>query len=95
MNKSSDSIQTSSIPLPDWVMTNLGVDSGHLLEFKQQGEEIVVRRKARDILALVARYSHHSEFAPQNELEFLEQSRAERGWDKEDALAFERWEKSQ
>ncbi len=92
MNKQLN--QDGTMQLPDWVMTNLGVVSGDSLEFKQEGDQIVVKRKTRDIHALVAKHARSRGSTAKTEAEFLEQSRADRGWDEEDVLAFERWEKS-
>ncbi|MEY4531781.1 MAG: hypothetical protein RLZZ156_2502 [Deinococcota bacterium] len=94
MNKYTQLNQDGTTQLPDWVIANLGVTTGDLLEFKQEGDQIVVKRKRRDIHALVAKHARPSPFAPKTEAEFLEQNRADRGWDEEDVLAFERWEKS-
>ncbi len=80
--------------IPDWVIASLGVTSGDMLEFQQQGEHIVLRRKARDILALVAKHARDRGSTAKTEEEFLAQSRVSRGWDEEDLLAFERMEQS-
>ena len=80
--------QDGTMQLPDWVLDRLGIVPGELLEFAQNGDEIVIRRKKRDIQALVAKYSRYSEFAPQTEEEFAAQMRAERGQNELSALYF-------
>ncbi len=92
MNKIAQLGQDGKAQLPDWVLTNLGVAPGDLLEFEQQGNSIVIRRKTRDVLALVTKHARETGFAPKTEQEFLEQNRTERGWDHADELAFEKWE---
>lgn len=92
MNKITQLKQDGTTQLPDWVVANLGVAPGDLLEFEQQGDSIVIRRKTRDVLALIAKHARETGFAPKTEQEFLEQSRKERGWDNDDEIAFEKWE---
>lgn len=92
MNKVTQLGQDGTTQLPDWVLANLGVAPGDLLEFEQQGDSIIVKRKTRDVRALIAKHARETGVAPKTEPEFLEQSRHERGWDSGDELAFEKWE---
>ncbi len=92
MNKVTQLGQDGTTQLPDWVVANLGVVPGDLLEFEQQGDSIVVRRKTRDVRALIAKHARETGFAPKTKQEFLKESRADRGWEAADELAFEKWE---
>lgn len=92
MNKIVQLGKDGTTQLPDWVLANLGVVPGDLLEFEQQGDSIIVRRKTRDVRTLIAKHARTTGSAPKTEQEFLEQIRAERGWDHDDEMAFEKWE---
>ncbi len=57
MNKVTQLGPDGTTQLPDWVVANLGVAPGDLLEFEQQGDSIFVRRKTRNVRALVAKHA--------------------------------------
>jgi bifunctional DNA-binding transcriptional regulator/antitoxin component of YhaV-PrlF toxin-antitoxin module len=83
--------QNNSIQVPDGVLTNLGVVAGDLLEFVQEGDAVIIRKKSRDVRAIIAKHARPSPNAPRTHEDFLKQSREERGWDEDDELAFDRW----
>jgi bifunctional DNA-binding transcriptional regulator/antitoxin component of YhaV-PrlF toxin-antitoxin module len=83
--------QNGSTQVPDGLLSNLGVVAGDLLEFVQEGDAVIIRKKSRDFHAIIAKHAIYNPDAPRTHEEFLKQSREERGWDEEDELAFDRW----
>jgi bifunctional DNA-binding transcriptional regulator/antitoxin component of YhaV-PrlF toxin-antitoxin module len=86
--------QNGSTQVPDGLLSNLGVVTGDLLEFVQEGETVIIRKKSRDFQALAKKHAKPNPNSPKTHQEFLVRSRAERGWDDEDEAAFERMENS-